>query len=82
MLAERRVQQQLDIAREEKVDDVGSPLVHLQHGLARDTTSSQVAGGSFRSHDLESEFVESTYDRRSRGFVAVVHGHDDPSAEG
>ena len=71
-LAERRVDEQLDLARDQQVDGVGPPLVHLEHPLGRNPASPEVARSALGAQHPEAECVEPPGDRHHGRLVVVV----------
>ena len=73
VLAERRVQEQLHLAGDDAVEEVGPPLVHLEDPSARHAPRPEVLRRALRCEDVEAEFVEAPRDRHHVRLVLVVH---------
>ena len=76
-LAERRVDEQLDLARHQQVDRVGPALVHLEHPLGGNAAGAEVPRGALGGEDPEAEPVEPPRDRHHVGLVVIVDRDED-----
>src|SRR3954447_11631871 len=76
-LSERRVDQQLNLPREQQIDRVGSAFIHLEHSLGWDATGPEIPGGAVGSENPKPERVEAPGDWNHRGFVVIVYGYED-----
>ena len=72
-LPERRVDQQVDLARHDQVDRVRATLVHLQHPLRRHAPSAEIPLRPFGRQDPKTHLVKAPHDRHDRRLVGVVH---------
>ena len=80
-LAEGRVNEQVDLARNDQVDRVGPSLVHLRHALGGNPARAQVLLRALGCENPEPHLVEPPHDRQDRRLVGVVDRHEDGPGE-
>src|SRR5579863_834760 len=79
--AERRVDDQINLARLHEVDDVWATFVHLEHGFRFNSRSFQRRRGAARREEAESEFFQSFAEWTDLTLVAVVDAEEDCAFE-
>src|SRR5690606_34006936 len=72
LLAERRVDEELDATADHLIDNVRPALAHLEQVLRGNAPRLQVAVGAARRDDAEAEVVEAAHDRCHGRLVTVI----------
>ena len=75
--AERGVDDEMDVAVLDRVDDMGTSLDHLVHRLAGDAVRPENGGGAAGGVQGEGEFGEVAGDGDDLALVGVVDGDED-----
>src|SRR4029077_7880315 len=80
--AERSVDDQIDFAGLDEIDDVGAAFIYLEYAFGFDSCGLKSSGGSARGGELKPERSEFFTDGREMSFVPIIDAEEDGAFAG